>query len=225
MSRLISLLLAAAASVMPLGAAGPTLTYFGRATVRITASDGFVVYLDPFAPGDHAAKANLVLVTHGHDDHNAVHSIPLDKDCVLVAPAGALKAKGYRSVKEGDVFQVGPVAVKVVPAYNRNHKRQESVGYLVTVDGVTLYHAGDTSFIPEMAALAASRIDYALFPTDGYWNMGGEEARRCADAVKATHALAIHSSPNGLYDAGNAAKLAGPDVLPLAPGQAIPLVK
>lgn len=225
MYRLISLLLAAAAGVVPLGAAGPSLTYFGRATVRITTSTGFVVYIDPFAPGDHSAKADLVLVTHGHGDHNAVDSIPLDRNCTLAAPAGALKGRDCRIVKEGDAFQAGPVAVKVVPAYNRNHKREASVGYLVTADGVTVYHAGDTSFIPEMAALAASHVDYALFPTDGHWNMGGEEARRCADAVKASHALAIHSSPDGLYDAGNAARLAGPDILPLPQGQTISLVR
>jgi len=225
MSGLISLLLAAAVGAAPLAAAGPTLTYFGRATVRIVTSGGFVVYLDPFAPADPSVKADLVLVTHGHGDHNAVGTLSLNQDCALAAPAGALKGRDYRIVKEGDAFQVGPVAVKVVPACNKNHKRQESVGYLVTVDGVTVYHAGDTSFIPEMAALAGSRIDYALFPTDGYWNMGGEEARRCADAVKATHALAIHSSPDGLYDAGNAVRLAGPDVLPLAPGQTLPLAR
>jgi L-ascorbate metabolism protein UlaG (beta-lactamase superfamily) len=94
---------------------------------------------------------------------------------------------------------------------------------VLTVDGVTVYHAGDTSLIPEMKELAPLRIDYALFPTDGYWNMGGAEARRCADLVQAHHVAAIHSSPMEAYDAERAALLAGPDVLRLGPGQRLAL--
>jgi L-ascorbate metabolism protein UlaG (beta-lactamase superfamily) len=96
---------------------------------------------------------------------------------------------------------------------------------VVSFNGVSVYHAGDTSYIPEMASLAALKVDYALLPTDGYWNMGGEEARRCADAVMARHAIAIHSSPKGLYDAALAAKLEGPDVLALALGETLTLQK
>jgi L-ascorbate metabolism protein UlaG (beta-lactamase superfamily) len=212
------------AGLVPLQAAGPALTYFGRATVKIVSVEKFVVYIDPFAPGDLSEKADLVLVTHGHDDHNRIASLSLKPDCVIAAPVGAVEAKNYRIVKENDTFTAGPVTVKVVPAYNRNHQRGVSVGYVLTVNGVTLYHAGDTSYIPEMEALAPLGIDYALFPTDGKWNMDGAEARRCADAVKAHHALAIHSSPDGLYDAARAAKLVGPDVLPLALGQTLALV-
>ena len=113
-------------------------------------------------------------------------------------------------MKEGDAFRVGSVGVKVVPAYNGNHGREASVGYVVSLEGVSVYHAGDTSLIPEMAALAPLHLDYALFPTDGFWNMGGEEARRCADAVKARFVLAIHSSPKGLYDAAKGRIAQGP---------------
>lgn len=224
MHRLLQLgALMIAAAVTPLRAGSPSLTYYGRATVKVVSSGKFVVYIDPYAPGDLSEKADLVLVSHGHDDHNKVSSLTLQPECVVAAPAGAVKTKGARAVKEGDAFTVGPVTVKVVPAYNQNHKRTESVGYVLTVDGVTLYHAGDTSYIPEMEALAPLGIDYALLPTDGFWNMDGVEARRCADAMKARHAIAIHSSPKGLYEPDRAARLAGPDVLPLAPGQTLVL--
>lgn len=221
MIRSLFAMLIAAATLQPLRAVDPALTYFGRATVRLTSAEGFVVYIDPYAPGDHALPADLVLVTHGHDDHNKIASIRRKDGAVVAAPAGAVK--DAKVVKEGDVFTVGPVTVAVVPAYNQNHARNVSVGYVVTLDGVKVYHAGDTSFIPEMASLASMAVDYALFPTDGFWNMGGEEARRCADAVKARHVLAIHSSPKGLYDAALAAKLQGPDVLPLPLGGTVTL--
>jgi L-ascorbate metabolism protein UlaG (beta-lactamase superfamily) len=205
----------------PLLAQGPVLTYFGRASVKIVTVEKAVIYIDPFAPGDYSEKADLVLVTHGHDDHNNVKLLTLKPGGQLVAPPGAVK--NGRNVREGDAFTVGSVDIRVVPAYNANHKREISVGYVLTVDGVKIYHAGDTSLIPEMAALEPLRIDYALFPTDGFWNMGGEEARRCADMVKARFAIAIHSSPKAIYDPERAARLKGPDVVPLEPGQALPL--
>lgn len=212
-----------AATLVPLSAAEPTLTYYGRATVKIVTAERFVVYIDPFAPVDQPEAADLVLVTHGHSDHNKVSSIPRKAGAVVVAPVGAVR--DARVVKERDVLTVGPVTITVVPAYNKNHAREESVGYVVSVNGVSVYHAGDTSFIPEMAALAELKLDYALLPTDGFWNMGGAEARRSADAAKARHAIAIHSSPKGLHDAAQAAKLQGPDVLPLAPGESLTLRK
>jgi L-ascorbate metabolism protein UlaG (beta-lactamase superfamily) len=215
------MMIAAVTSTLP--AAEPSLTYFGRATVRLVTTQKFVVYIDPYAPGANSEPADLVLVTHGHDDHNKLSSIQRKPGAVIVAPAGAVK--DARVAKEKDVFTVGPVTVTVVPAYNKNHARGEAVGYVVSLDGVSVYHAGDTSFIPEMEALAPLKLDYALLPTDGFWNMGGAEARRCADVLKARHVIAIHSSPNGLYDAALAAKLQGPDVIPLAPGETLLLKK
>ncbi len=66
---------------------------------------------------------------------------------------------------------------------------------------------------------------YALLPTDGKWNMGGEEAGRCVDAIKPRFAIAIHSSGDGLYSKANAAKLARPNVLSLEPGKSMQLTK
>jgi len=221
----LSLLLMLGLAACPALAQAPTLTYLGRASVKLVAAGGFSIYIDPYAPGDYAERADLVLVTHGHRDHNQVDLVTLKPKGGIAAPAGAVQGHDYRQVKEGDVFTAGPATVRVVPAGNGNHPRDASVGYVITVDGVSVYHAGDTSLLPEMAALAPLGIGYALFPTDGFYNMGGAEARRCADLVKARHALAIHSSPKGMYDAALAAALKGPDVLPLAPGQTLTLDK
>jgi L-ascorbate metabolism protein UlaG (beta-lactamase superfamily) len=201
----------------------PALTYYGRASIKLIAAGNFVIYIDPFAPGDYSEPADLVLVTHGHDDHNRVDLVTLKPGAVVAAPAGAVAVKGHRVVREGDRFSLGPVQVRVVPAYNSNHKREACVGYLVCVEGCRIYHAGDTSLIPEMAELAPQGVDYALFPTDGHWNMDGAEARRCADLVRPRRLMAIHSSPMELYDAERAGQLAGADVLPLSPGQTMVL--
>jgi len=69
----------------------PTLTFFGRATVKLTASDGSVAFIDPYAPGDYSTKASLVLVTHGHDDHNNISLVTMAAKCAdVIEPRFAL---------------------------------------------------------------------------------------------------------------------------------------
>jgi L-ascorbate metabolism protein UlaG (beta-lactamase superfamily) len=197
--------MAHAEGTAPAGAK-PELSYFGRASVKIKTASGFVIYVDPFAPGDYSEGADLILVTHGHGDHNQVKLVARKAGTVVAAPAGAVSADGARVVAEGDSFELagGRVEVKVLPAANKNHDRKESVGYLVSFDGLVLYHAGDTSYLPEMEGYAKYNIDYALLPCDGFYNMGSAEAARCAQAMQAKHVLPIHSDRGGLFDEKNA---------------------
>lgn len=195
-----------------------SLAYFGRSSVRVTSAAGFTVYFDPFAPGDYSIPADLVLVTHGHGDHNAVRLVTLKPEGVILAPSGAVSGHPYQTIHEGSEVQVGRVSVRAVAAYNKNHDRASCVGYVVDFGGLVVYHAGDTSYIPEMASLATYGIDYALLPTDGFYNMDGAEAARCAQAVQARVAIAIHSSKDQLFSAANARKLVYAHALAPEPG-------
>jgi L-ascorbate metabolism protein UlaG (beta-lactamase superfamily) len=193
-------LMAAPASAGP--GTFPVLTFYGRASVKIRTTEGIVVYIDPYK-GDYSEPADLVLVTHGHDDHNAVAKVTKKPGCVVAAPAGAVPSTST-AVVEGKELEVAGLRVLPVAAYNKNHKRGESVGYVLTIGSLVLYHSGDTSSIPEMSALAGRGIGWALLCTDGYWNMGPEEAAGCAKTIGARHSVPIHSSPNGLAQESNA---------------------
>jgi len=190
------------------GITGPELTFYGRASVKLRTAGGIVVYIDPYR-GDYAEPADLVLVTHGHSDHNAVAMVTRKEGCVVAAPPGAVSAKiASRAVAEGQVFEAAGIEVEVVPAYNKNHARGESVGYVLSFDGIVIYHSGDTDRIPEMGALAKLKIDWALLCTDGAWNMGAAEAAACAALVGAKRSVPIHSSPAGLHSDATAAAYA-----------------
>lgn len=226
----LSLGLIAAASGQAASPGGATLTYFGRSSVKIRTASGFVVYIDPYAPGDYSEAADLILVTHGHGDHNAVELPARKKGCVVAAPKSAVDERGYRVLAEGMSLTEGPLTVRALPASNRNHPRGECLGYLLSFDKIVLYHAGDTSWLPEMEGFASFGIGYAMLPCDGYYNMGPEEAGKCAAAMRARRVLPMHSSKDGNFGEKNAealaalASAAGAKGIVLKPGEKLALL-
>ncbi len=201
-------LMAAAGQDLAADADGSMLLYIGRSSVKIRTADGFVLYIDPYAPGDYSEPADLILVTHGHADHNNTSLCARAKNCAVVAPRGAVEERGATAVAEGDSIRMGPVTIHALPASNKNHRRGECLGYLIEFDGIKVYHAGDTSWLPEMAGFASYRIDYVMLPCDGFYNMDPVEAEKCAAAIKARCVIPMHSNKDGVFGAANAAELA-----------------
>lgn len=213
-------------SASPAASGHADLTWFGRSSVKIHTASGLVIYIDPYAPGDYSEAADLILVTHGHGDHNQVGLVARKASTIVAAPAGALAGQagaGAKAIAEGESLSLGGLSVKALPASNKNHHRGECLGYLLSFDGIVLYHAGDTSYLPEMEAWKSYGIDYALLPCDGFYNMGPEEASRCAAAMGAGAVIPIHSSKDELWGERNARAVKGLKVIVLAPGDLTPL--
>ena len=210
--------------------AAPELSYIGRSSIKIRTSSGLAIYIDPYAPGDYSEAADLLLVTHGHGDHNKVSLVKLKEGALVASPAGAVSLAGARAVAEGQSFKAagGAVEVRVLPAANKNHLREECVGYLLSFDGLVLYHTGDTSFLPEMEGYGKYGIDYLLLPCDGYYNMDGAAAARCAKAMDAKRVVPFHSDASAPFNEKNvrAVGAAGAQgLVVLRPGESIRLSK
>jgi len=176
-----------------------SVKWLAHSSFQITA-EGRVIYVDLEEYGEASEKANVILVTHSHTDHCDPEKI--DKlrkdDTVIIAPADCaskIRAK-VRTLKPGEVATVGNVRVKAVHAYNTKrfrspgipfHPKGYGVGYLITVGGKTVYHAGDTDFIPEMKELGP--VDMALLPSGDTYTMNNAEA---AVAINPKIAVPIH---------------------------------
>ncbi len=165
----------------------PTLTLIGHASIKIKTSEGAVVYIDPYYQGDYSEKADLILVSHEHSDHNKVSLVKKNEDCVTLRVKDTINKDGSYNT-----FEYSGVKIEPVAAANKNHKITAINGYVLTFDGITLYFASDTSLLPQMADLAQRYIDYAFFPIDGKYNMGAAEAMECAQMVNAAHNTPIH---------------------------------
>lgn len=156
-----------------------------------------VVYIDPWKLAPGAEKADVILVTHDHYDHFSQNDIAkISKpDTVVVAPAAVAGKLGGKTVvvKPGDKINAAGIAVEVVPAYNPNKqfhpKTAGYVGYIVTLSGKRIYHAGDSDLISEMAQVKA---DIALLPVSGTYVMNATEAAEAAKTIKPALAIPMH---------------------------------
>lgn len=191
------------------------LLYQGHASLRIETDEGKFIYIDPFAGEGYDRRPDLVLITHEHYDHNAIHLLELGPRTIVIRAADALQNGTYFD------FEYYGIQIKAVPAANANHPIDECVGYLLRFDGICLYVAGDTSFLPSMEGLANENIDYAFLPIDGIYNMGPEEASRVASIIKPKHLIPYHSKPGTLFDMRQIMQVTYPDSMLVRPGQAI----
>jgi L-ascorbate metabolism protein UlaG (beta-lactamase superfamily) len=168
--------------------------WLGHDTFRVTAEK--VIVTDPFRIKK-AAPCDIVLITHEHYDHCSPEDIEKisGPHTVIVAPRDcAAKLKGtVRVARPGDVMEVQGIKVEAVPAYNTDkkfHTRERGwVGYIFTANGLRIYIAGDTDYIPEMKRI---RADIALLPVSGTYVMTAEEAARAALDIKPKVAIPMH---------------------------------
>jgi len=171
------------------------LHWYGQSAFRIAGPP--VVYLDPFRLPEGVPAADVILITHDHFDHCSPADVARIRTpaTVVIGPAEvAAKLKApVEVIKPGETRTVRGVTVKAVPAYNTAkafHPRADGkVGFVVTVGGVTYYHAGDTDAIPEMAGLAP---DVALLPVGGTYTMTADEAAGAARAIRPKVAVPMH---------------------------------
>jgi len=170
------------------------IVWLGHDGFRIDASK--TVYIDPYQISD-GPEADLILITHDHFDHcspDDVAKVQHSGSVIVTEKDSAAKLSGdVRVVKVGETRSIDNVQIEAVAAYNTNkdfHPKSKGwLGFIVEIDGVKVYHAGDTDFIPEMKDFD---VDIALLPVSGTYVMTADEAVEAALAINPKIAIPMH---------------------------------
>ncbi len=182
----------------------PKLTYLGHSAF-ILAGAGTSIVIDPFLTGNPVAakqakdvKADWVILTHGHGDHFGDGlDIAKNNNATIIAPfelASYCGAKGANThpMHIGGSYNFPFGRVKLTIAHHGSAivdgdditYTGNPCGVLVTMDGKTIYHPGDTGLFYDMKLIGEmNKIDLALLPIGDNFTMG------INDAVKATELL------------------------------------
>jgi L-ascorbate metabolism protein UlaG (beta-lactamase superfamily) len=158
---------------------------------------GKSIYFDPFQLGPGLPPADIICISHAHYDHCSpadVLAIQQPSTLIVTEIQAAAKLTGkIVTLAPGERREVEGVTIEAVPAYNTNKQFHPQanhwLGFILTVDGVRVYHAGDTDYVPEMKNI---RADIALLPVSGTYVMTAEEAAQAAMAIGPKIAVPMH---------------------------------
>ena len=179
---------------------GKTVTFHAlvHASIRIQ-YDGQEIQIDPVRKLgnkviDYAAmpKADYIFVTHEHGDHFDKEAIKLlaNKSTQLVMNKRCEEMyDGKCAVLQNDQkATLGAIKVEAVPAYNTTeghtqfHPKGRDNGYILTIDGLRIYIAGDTEDIPEMQDI--KDIDTSFLPCNQPYTMTPAQLVKAARTIK-----------------------------------------
>lgn len=194
----------------------PRITWYGQAAVRIEAG-GLRIAIDPFRLPADQPEADVLLISHDHSGHLSIEDIErvAGKHTAVFASLLATdqldRMLNLRAMVPGDVVHHGALTIHAVPAYNVNKfeiagvlmhpPESRSLGFVLEIDDLSFYFAGDTDLIPEMDLIGP--VDYAFLPVGGATVMSAEEAAQAATLVQPSIAIPIHygTSSGSLEDA------------------------
>lgn len=190
------------------------VSYHGHSVVKIE-SMGKTILIDPFITGNDLTdlkaeeqKPDVIIVTHGHGDHLG-DTIELAKrnDSLVIANFELATYLGWQGVNVHEMsigggydFDFG--RVKLTPAFHGTGLETENkeiiylgmpAGVLITIEGKTIYHAGDTGLFSDMKLIGDRHpIDLAFLPIGDNFTMGPDDAVYAAQLLAANRVVPIH---------------------------------
>ena len=180
------------------------LTWLGHACFLLEGKRSVII--DPYVPeGPITREPDLVAVTHGHDDHFG-EVVRLAKKTIAITEIGKyLRTKGLtvETMNIGGTIEVDGVEFTMTPAVHSSGLGVEGPGYyggcacgfVVGIDGVRVYHAGDTALFSDMKLIGELyQPDIALLPMGGRFTMGPREAMMAATFIGAKTVIPMHYS-------------------------------
>lgn len=190
------------------------VSYHGHSIVKIK-TNGKEIIVDPFINGNPLTDLkveneapDVIILTHGHGDHlGDTVELAKKKDALVIAINELAVYLGWQGLKThgmniGGSYTFDFGTVKLTQAFHSNSVETEDqnivyfgmpAGVLLTIEGKTLYHAGDTALFSDMKLIGERHpIDVAFLPIGDNYTMGPEDAQYAAKLLNAKTVVPIH---------------------------------
>lgn len=167
-----------------------------HSSIKIT--KGIIIYIDPFRINEEKHDADLILITHDHYDHYSPEDINkvIKEDTIIIAPKTVKELNNKENiifVEPNKTYNIKGYKIVTIPAYNINkhfHPKENNwVGYIIKIDGLKYYVAGDTDITPENRQI---KCDVALIPIGGTYTMDYKEASELINIIRPKIAIPTH---------------------------------
>lgn len=169
----------------------------------IVINKGITIYIDPFKIDKNYNNADIILITHSHYDHYSEEDIiKVKRESTKIVVPTHLKEQvqnlGFElektlPVEPNRTYEVENISIQTIPAYNKNkqfHQKEKAwVGYVIEIEGVKYYIAGDTDITEENQKV---KCDVALVPVGGTYTMNAKEAAELVNTIKPQIAIPTH---------------------------------
>ena len=184
-----------------------------------------IIYIDPFKIDRNFNDADIIFITHDHYDHYSEEDIEkvINENTTIIIPEELLTKllrKGINknaiiTVELNEKYMVQGIKFETIPSYNTNktfHPKENGwVGYIITLDDIRYYIAGDTDITEENRKV---KCDVAFVPVGGTYTMGFKEAAQLINEIQPKIAVPIHygSVVGTKQDATDFIKLLHPNI-------------
>ena len=169
----------------------------------IKISKNKVIYIDPFKIDRNYNDADIVFITHDHYDHYSEEDIDkvINENTTIIIPEELLTKLLRKGINKNAIITVEPnekyvvqgIKFETIPAYNTNKtfhpKKNGWVGYIIIINGIRYYIAGDTDITEENKKV---KCDVAFVPVGGTYTMDFKEAAQLINEIQPKIAVPIH---------------------------------
>ena len=162
-----------------------------------------MIYIDPYHIGKNYNDADMIFITHDHYDHYSEEDIDKVRknNTIFIVPENLLNKLIKKGINDeniitldpGDAKNIDGIKVEAIHSYNIDkpfHPKENNwLGYVIEIDGVRYYIAGDTDITEENKNI---KCDVAFVPVGGTYTMNFSEAAQLINIIKPKIAVPIH---------------------------------
>ena len=165
------------------------IKWYGHAAFLITSDQGLKIIIDPYEPGAFGGqlsygkiidRAEIVLTSHDHADHNYTKDIPGSPQII--------KGSGSKTIKG--------ISIKGISTYHdpsKGSERGTNTIFAIKLDNIQLCHLGDLGhFLSDKDLAEIGPVDILLIPVGGFFTIDSKEATRVAEQIKPKILIPMH---------------------------------